>query len=64
MTLQQIGLLRTTAYNDISIRKGNPLCVAPRVGYYAFFLLQIVRPRNTRIQFQLFQQSRTHAEFA
>ena len=64
MTLQQIGLLRTTAYDDISIRKGNPPCVAPRVGYYAFFLQQIARPHNTRIRFQLFYQNQVHAEFA
>ena len=64
MTLQQIGLLCITAYDGISIQKGNPLCVVPRVGYYTFFLQQIARPRNTRIRFHLFYQSRTHAEFA
>ena len=54
VTLQQMGLLCTAAYDGISIWKDNPLCVAPRVGYYAFFLQHIARPRNTRIQFHLF----------
>ena len=35
--LQQTGLLFSSAYDGISIWKDNPLCVAPRVGYYAFF---------------------------
>ena len=51
VTLQQMGLLCTAAYDGISTCKDNPLCVAPRVGYYAFFLQQIARPRNTRIRF-------------
>ena len=33
VTLQQIGLLCTAALDRIAIWKGNPLCVAPRVGY-------------------------------
>ena len=63
-TLEQIGLLCTAVYDVIPIWRGNRLCVAPRVGYYAFFLQQIERPRNTMIRFQLFYQSRAHAELA
>ena len=37
VSLQQTGLLCTSAYGGISIWKDNPLCVAPLVGYYAFF---------------------------
>ena len=51
MTLQQVGLLCITAYDGIPMQKGNPLCAVRRVGYYAFFLQQIARPRNTRIRF-------------
>ena len=64
MTLQQIGLLCITAYTGISIQKGNPLCVVPRVRHYAFFLQHIARPHYTSIGFQLFYQNRTHAKFA
>ena len=64
VSLQQTGLPCTSAYDGISIWKDNPLCVAPRVGYYAFFLQRIARPRNARIRFYLFYQKRMHGKFA
>ena len=64
VTLQRIGLLCSAAYDGILKWKDNPLCVVPRVGYYAFLLQQIARPRNTRSRFHLFYQKGTHAEFA
>ena len=64
VTLQQIGLLCAAAYDGIAMWKGNPLCVAPRVVLYAFFVQRIATPRNTIIRLHLFYQSRTHAELA
>ena len=37
LSLQQARLLCTGAYDGIPITKDNPLCVAPRVGFYALF---------------------------
>ena len=37
LSLQQTRLLCAGEYDGISITKDNPLCVAPRVGYYALF---------------------------
>ena len=64
VSLQQMGLLCTSAYDGISIWKDDPLYVAPRVGYCVFFLQQIARPRNARIRFHLFFQKRMHGKFA
>ena len=49
VSLQQLGLLCTAVYVGIAIWKDNPVWVATRVGYYAFFLQQIARPRNARM---------------
>ena len=57
VTLQQIGLHCTAAYDGIAIWNGNPLCVA-------FFVQRMARPRNTIIRLHLFYQSQTHAELA
>ena len=64
MSLQQAGLLCTSVYDNISLWKDNPLCVASPVGYYAFFLQRIARPRNARIRLHLFYQKRMHGKFA